>query len=178
MPPARKLSRTALHSPATTDHPLQSSSESAVIARAIADFPEPHNRRRSTEELTNPLLIWLNEQGRFRAAQRLDQLLKLADALATDLNPLIQFTFGQDVLAFSLLSEYARERALHVGELSTLLTDPVATARSAVRCLMEASDEVIIDVARLTRSLDIHRRAHAGELAERRDRGQVLRLDD
>jgi hypothetical protein len=172
MPHARKLPRTA------DDHSASASAESAVIARAIADFPEPHARRRTTEELTNPLLIWLNEQGRFRAAQRLDQLLKLADTLATDLNPLIQFTFGQDVLAFTLLSEYARERALHVGELSTLLTDPVATARAAVRCLMEASDEVIIDVARLTRSLDIHRRARAGELAERRDRGQVLRLDD
>ncbi len=170
MPHARKL-------PRTTDNQT-ASTESATIARAIADFPEPHNRRRSAEELTNPLLIWLNEQGRFRAAQRLDQLLKLADALATDLNPLIHFTFGQDVLAFTLLSEYARERALNIAELSTLLPDPIATARAAVRCLMEASDEVIIDIARLTRSLDIHRRAHAGELAERRDRGQVLRLDD
>ncbi|CAN5710330.1 hypothetical protein BH11PLA1_BH11PLA1_09490 [soil metagenome] len=147
------------------------------VARAAASGPSVAWLEGTTrpERGKNILLDWFDAEALRSSGDALETLCKRSTALICELGELATFATGNDALAFAMLDEFARSRGLHIAELSLLLVEPIQTARKAVTVLMEEHDDAVVEIARLNRAIDIRQRAASGDLASRRDRGQVHR---
>lgn len=129
------------------------------------------------ERESNMILDWFEAEALRPTTDMVAALCAKASALTCELGELVRFESGREALAFALLDDFARARGLNIGELSMLVVEPIDAAKRAVRALMRDHDDLVIELARINRAIDIRKRGEEGDLTRRRDRGQVRRDD-
>jgi hypothetical protein len=148
--------------------------DGSLAAHATPRLDPHHRSRPGGGSTTNPLLDWLEERSLRPTLRPIDEIIARASALVCELGELLPFASGTDALAFAILDEFARDRLLHPAEVAMLMVDPVNLARGAIRELVQEHDELVVEIARLDRTMGIRKRGGADPTA-RRDRGQVRR---